>query len=110
MRVAFANATHIFHKNISVYAILMIKVFKDLLTNDIVSFEQLGPDIQGSLHSKAVKVSDCKIQGLPVWIAAWSNFCSVSLVFCWFKMGSCQLLANICARLEDFYEACPVKV
>ena len=48
MWVAFANAkaSHIFFsKNISIYAIFNDKSFNDTLTNDIVSFEQLGPDI-----------------------------------------------------------------
>ena len=47
MWVAFANAkaTHIFFsKNISVYAIFNDQSFNDTLTNDIVSFEQLGPE------------------------------------------------------------------
>ena len=46
MWVAFANAkaTHKFSaKNISVYAIFNDQSFNDTLTNDIVSFEQLGP-------------------------------------------------------------------
>ena len=47
MWIAFANAkaTHIFFfsKNISVYAILNDQSFNDTLTNDVVSFEQLGP-------------------------------------------------------------------
>ena len=48
MWVAFANtkATHIsFSKNISVYAIFNDQSFNGTLTNDIVSFEQLGPDL-----------------------------------------------------------------
>ena len=36
--------TFFFCKNISVYAILNDQSFNDTLTNDIVSFEQLGPD------------------------------------------------------------------
>ena len=32
-------------KNISVHAIFNDQSFNDTLTNDIVSFEQLGPDI-----------------------------------------------------------------
>ena len=46
MWVAFANAkaVHIFsEKNSSVYAIFNDQSFNDTLTNDIVSFEQLGP-------------------------------------------------------------------
>ena len=48
MWVAFANAkaTHIFiSKNISVYAMFNDQSFNDTLTNDIVSFEQLGPGL-----------------------------------------------------------------
>ena len=33
-----------FSKNISVYAIFNDQSFNDTLTNDIVGFEQLGPD------------------------------------------------------------------
>ena len=36
--------SHIFSKNISVYPIFNDQSFNDTLTNDIVSFEQLGPD------------------------------------------------------------------
>ena len=35
--------SHFFSKNISVYAIFNDQSFNDTLTNDIVSFEQLGP-------------------------------------------------------------------
>ena len=47
MWVAFANATHIFFfsKSISTYAIFN-ESYNDTLTNDIISFEQLGPDVQ----------------------------------------------------------------
>ena len=47
MWVAFANAkaTHVcFSKSISIYAIFNDQSFNDTLTNDIISFEQLGPD------------------------------------------------------------------
>ena len=47
MRVAFANAkaTHIFSaKKFRVNAIFNNQSFNDTLTNDIVGFEQLGPD------------------------------------------------------------------
>ena len=42
---AFANAKLLtfFSKNISVYAIFNDQSFNDTLTNDIISFEQLGP-------------------------------------------------------------------
>ena len=35
--------SYIFSKNISVYSIFNDQSFNDMLTNDIVSFEQLGP-------------------------------------------------------------------
>ena len=38
--------SHFFSKNIRVYAISNDRSFNDTLPNDIVSFEQLGPDIQ----------------------------------------------------------------
>ena len=47
MWVAFANAkaTHIFSQTISIYAVYNDQSFNDMLTNDIVSFEQLGPEV-----------------------------------------------------------------
>ena len=36
--------SHFFSKNICVYLIFNDQSFNDTLTNDIVSFEQLGPD------------------------------------------------------------------
>ena len=38
---------HVFSKNINVYAIFKDQSFNDTLTNDIVSFEQLGPGFLG---------------------------------------------------------------
>ena len=35
-----------FSKNISIYAIFNDQSFNDTITNDIVSFEQLGPALQ----------------------------------------------------------------
>ena len=35
--------SHFFSKNISIYVILNDQSFKDTLTNDFISFEQLGP-------------------------------------------------------------------
>ena len=42
---------HIFSKNISVYVIFNDQSFNDTLTNDIVSFEQLGPGVSTVLRS-----------------------------------------------------------
>ena len=35
-----------FSKNNSVYAVFNYQSFNDMLTKDMVSFEQLGPDLQ----------------------------------------------------------------
>ena len=57
MCVAFANAkaTHILSATIySIYAIFNDQSFNDTLTNDIVSFEQLGPGVHISYAIRAV--------------------------------------------------------
>ena len=60
MFVAFANAkaTHIFfsknnnsENNNSIYAIFNDQSFNSMLTNDIVSFEQLGPEVLPDLSA-----------------------------------------------------------
>ena len=40
--------SHFFSKNISMYAIFNDQSFNDKLTNDSVSFKQLGPGRQGA--------------------------------------------------------------
>ena len=42
--------SHFFSKNISIYAIFNDQSFNDTLTNNIVSFEQLGPGYYSSLN------------------------------------------------------------
>ena len=37
--------SHVFSKTIRIYTIFNDQSFNDMLANDIVSFEQLGPDI-----------------------------------------------------------------
>ena len=39
----YKSYSHFFSKNISVYAIFNDESFKAMLTNDIISFEELGP-------------------------------------------------------------------
>ena len=53
-----AKATHIFSaKNFSIFAYHRVN-FKEFLTNDIVSFEQLGPD----LHRAEYTDVSCTVQ------------------------------------------------
>ena len=57
--------THFFSKNITVYAIFNDQSFNYMLTNGIVSFEQLGPDLQWDVDlteppRPAIKTIFCK--------------------------------------------------
>ena len=74
MWVAFANAKiFFFSKNISIYAIFNDQSFNDTLTNDIVSFEQLGPDHCAHLHSpiKSFSVHLCILQYAVILLENW---------------------------------------
>ena len=65
MWVAFANAkaTHIFSaKNISIYAILSDQSFNITLTNNIISFEQLGPGCWVTSSQTAMPLSPEPLQ------------------------------------------------
>ena len=53
--------TYFFFKNISIYAIFNDQTFNDTLTNDIVSFEQLGPDLCEMYTSPREITLDMKI-------------------------------------------------
>ena len=50
----YKSYSHFYSKNISIYAILNDQSFNDTLTNDIVSFEQLGPE-NTNLHLSQVR-------------------------------------------------------
>ena len=67
MWAASASYSHFFSKN-SVYAIFNDQSFNDTLTNDVVSFEQLGPGMQYNsqiLHvDMYVAVYLTRLQGL----------------------------------------------
>ena len=56
--------SHFVSKNISVYAIFNDQSFNDTLTNDIVSFEQLGPELCTSQFLLPLDVSKTS------WISA----------------------------------------
>ena len=43
----YKSYSHCFRKNIGVYAIFNDQSFNDTLTKNIVSFEQLGPELFG---------------------------------------------------------------
>ena len=53
------NYSHFFSKNISIYAISNDQSFNNMLTNDIVSFEQQGPEILGHLNSLQLHFTAC---------------------------------------------------
>ena len=83
MWVAFANAkaTHIFFsKNIRVYAIFN-ESCNDMLTNDIISFEQLGPDETFPMH--------------------WMNLCILRKLKDNFSLGTVHII--MVSRLDKAY-------
>ena len=53
-----------FSKNTSIYAIFYDQSLKDTLTNDIVSFEQLGPGL-GSIHLVVLEQVDIVLSRCP---------------------------------------------
>ena len=57
---------HFFSKNFKAYAIFHDQSFNDTLTNDVVSFEQLGPDIYPH-------VSDGDIVNVPICLTDWPS-------------------------------------
>ena len=58
--------THIFFsKNTNIYAIFNDQSFNDTLTNDIISFEQLGPSIflTSPCEVATLFILDCEVSG-----------------------------------------------
>ena len=55
----FLLKKNIFSKNIGVYAIFNDQSFNDTLTNDIVSFEQLGPVTNGIVLNNWAQYTLC---------------------------------------------------
>ena len=53
-----------FSKNISVHAIFNDQTFNNTLTNDIISFEQLGPD----KYNKMSLLNGVYIPSLELWL------------------------------------------
>ena len=78
MWVAFANA-HFFSKYISVYAIFNGQTFNDTLTNNIVSFEQLGSGVQIALTPAVTSYKICVSVFTDATEAAYMTF---NLPFC----------------------------
>ena len=62
--------SHFVSKNISVYAIFNDPRFTNTFTNDMVSFEQLGPGNHDKIAHMITGVSTFKVTGY-----AWQTFC-----------------------------------
>ena len=61
-----------FSKNISIFAIYNDQSFNNTLTNNIVSFEQLGPDIYFSYFSYVVEAQwNCLSKASPVSVTIY---------------------------------------
>ena len=54
-------------KNISIYAIFNVQNFSDTLTNDIVSFEQLGPETRVYLSISELTITNYNWQYMLRW-------------------------------------------
>ena len=52
--------SHFFGKNISIYAIFNDQSFNDTLTNDMVSFEQMGPGLKVNAIKSRTMFLFCK--------------------------------------------------
>ena len=64
--------SHFFSKNISIYPTFNDQIFNDTLTNDIISFEQLGPD-RHSEHVIRYIISRCFMYILIFYRCIGSN-------------------------------------
>ena len=89
MWVAFAlqKLLTFFSKKFQNICISLHVNFNESLTNDIVSFEQLGP---GSLLANYLDYIDM-MYIMKYFLRSFSSFR-------WFKKGSCQFLAKECAQ------------
>ena len=78
----YKSYSHFFSKNISVYAIFNDQSFNDTSTNDIVSFEPLGPDIFLFLHENVI-VGTYQNEN-PQQMFSWRN----KKKYTWYPMSS----------------------
>ena len=122
------EASHFFSKNISIYAIFNDQSFNNTLTNNIVSFEQLGAEFYFSCAlcpqyhfftiSKPYPLSG-SFRCMRIWLVIrrfgvrsllglatfcsgnwwWHIFYKSFSPFCWFKKGIYQFLAKECAQV-----------
>ena len=103
MWVAFAlqKLLTFFQKKFQHICVSLDVTFNESLTNDIVSFEQMGPDIL-KRYATVWCTSDWWSGLDPHWVfhGDWSRniFCGHSL-FHWFKKGICQFLVTECAQV-----------
>ena len=107
MCVAFANAnakaTHFFSKNIRIYAIFNDQSFNYTLTNDIVSFEQFGPDLNKWGKTESLTLNQCNITFHHKDFHFWSAF-SISFHFIVSTLRYCVVL-----KWGMVHHACVVK-
>ena len=101
MWVAFANAkathicksySHFFSKNISIFAIFYDQSFNDSLTNDIVSFEQLGPE-EKWLQSFLSPISHNPVDAAEALVLQHQCVGTDMYLYGWHKIKLC-LLSN----------------
>ena len=94
------SCSHFFSKNISVYAIFDDQRFNDTLTDDILSFEQLGPGVPHMLkirlfHQESTNIlSKCRTKSTK-WHMCPEKDSD--------QPGHPPSLISLCYLQEDFY-------
>ena len=83
-----------FSKNISIYAIFNDQSFNDTLTNDIVSFEQLGPEHNDFNNSESLCYSNASHQVSAPSNVRFGRICLVKI----FKMATVAAILDIRAE------------
>ena len=104
--------SHFFSKNISVYAIFNYQSFNNTLTNDIVSFEQLGPECLGNYsiapemtHIFQIKRTEPLCSKLKKVVSQHEFKISILKygkyidIFCWKNASSfCKSYSHFCSK------------
>ena len=86
--------SHFFSKNISIYAIFNDQSFNDTLTNNIVSFEQMGPEYFSQMSRNVRKhLLTCaanKYSYQPGHPRSLISF------YCWYEVTTHHCLSKMC--------------
>ena len=77
-----------FSKNISIYTIFNDQSFHDTLTNDIVSFEQLGPEVLKMFYAASALLEAIKRRPVFRYGSNVLSFGTIGLIYYMYKYTS----------------------